>query len=59
MGVSSYPGAAQSAYVSASAAAVQAAAQQHHVNGGRPGVPVGVPQQQQDCLDYEAKFQVL
>lgn len=66
MGVSSYPGAAQSAYASVSAAA-QAAANHHHggsvsLGGNRTAVSgVGgvATQQQHDCLDYEAKFQVL
>lgn len=65
MGVSSYPGAAQSAYASVSAAA-QAAANHHHGGsvalGNRTAVSgVGgvASQQQHDCLDYEAKFQVL
>lgn len=55
MGVSSYPG-AQSAYA-------QAAAQVNHHHQGlnaRSGLTAGgLGQQQQDCLDYEAKFQVL
>lgn len=67
MGVSSYPGAAQSAYASVSAAA-QAAANHHHggsvsLGGGNRTAVSGIggvaSQQQHDCLDYEAKFQVL
>lgn len=51
MAVSSYPG-AQSAYA-------QAAAQvNHHHQGLNARSGLG-HQQQQDCLDYEAKFQVL
>ena len=51
MGVSSYPG-AQSAYAQVN----------HHHQGlnARSGLTAGgLGQQQQDCLDYEAKFQVL
>ena len=55
MGVSSYPGAAQSAYA-ASAASAAAAVNHHHHHNGRPPVPSGTAV---DCLDYEAKFQVL
>ena len=64
MGVSSYPGAAQSAYATASAAAAAANHHHHHHHNSRAAVvgavgTNGVVSAAADCLDYEAKFQVL